>query len=175
MARNWTAAEAIKAIRKNETAAILDLGHRFPLFTVLCALTNDAGEALIATLPDYITARKMESVLKGEVQAEDVEDDEEEVKPEKKVTKAAPVVEAPAKKKAKPVVEEEEDEDDEPAPVKTKKKAKPAPVEEDEDEDDDDEEEEPAPKAKKKVAPAPAAPAKKAKKKAASDDEDWDL
>lgn len=106
MAKNWTAAEAVKVIREGkDKAAIADIGRRFPIFTVLAASNL---EKLIDAVPDYVSARKMEAILKGDVDtsaAGDDDDDaddeeEEEVKPaKKKPAKAA--AKAPAKKSKK--------------------------------------------------------------------------
>lgn len=135
MAKNWTAAEAIEAIRNGDRAAISDIGKRFPLFAHYAAC--DAVQ-LIMALPEFITARKIESVLKGDIadanedaSENDVEDKEEE-KPVKKAKKPA-------------VVEEEDDDEEEEKPAKKSKKAKAErsakkskkkPVDDDDDDDD---------------------------------------
>ena len=94
MAKNWTAAEAVKVIREGkDKAAIADIGRRFPIFTVFAASNL---EKLIDAVPDYVSARKMEAILKGDVDTsaagddDDADDeDEEEVKPAKKSKKEA--------------------------------------------------------------------------------------
>ena len=109
MAKNWKVAEAVNAIRNGDKDAIADIGRRFPLFAVNAATVNDGAMGLIEAIPEFITVRKMESVLKkgvddSEVESEEdeideeeeEEEEEEEVKPKKKKAKKA---EKPSKKK----------------------------------------------------------------------------
>lgn len=192
MAKNWKFGEAVRAIKSGDKEAIMDIGRRFPLFANLAAQVNEAGMKMIDCVPDYCTARKIESVLKGD--AQDTEDEVEEAveeetpAPAKKAPeKKAPVKKAPAKKEAK--VEEEEDDDS--LESKSAKelfkmckdkglKVKPNQdkqvyidalnaADADDEEEDWDEEEAPAPKK--------AAPKKAAKKAPAKDeeDDDWDV
>lgn len=125
MAKNWSAAEAIKVIREGkDKAAISDIGKRFPLFAVLAA-SNPVG--IVEALPEYISARKVEISLKGDVETseetsenEEEDEEEEEPKPKKKSIKAP--AKAPAKStekksakspaKKKPADDEEEDDDE---------------------------------------------------------------
>ena len=192
MAKNWKVGEAVEAIKAGNKADILDIGRRFPLFLSLAVQVNEAGVELLNCLPDYVTARKIESGLKGEVT--ETEDNEE-------VAEVEEVEEAPkAKAKAKPAAKEA------PAPEKTAKelyaeclelglKVKPkqdkavyekalaeaAKANNEEEEDWGEEEaEEEKPKAKAKAKPAakeaPKAKAKaKAKEEVAEEDEDWDI
>lgn len=189
MAKNWKMGEAVRAIQEGNKEDIQDIGRRFPLFANLAAQVNEAGAALIDCVPDYCTARKIESVLKGDVQpttegeGEEAEEEEEAKKPAKK---------APAKKVTKKAAKSEEDEDGlesksakelfemcKEAGLKVKpKQDKSVYIEalqsaEDDDDDDWGEEEEEAP-AKKPAKKA----AKKAPKKAEAEDdedEDWDI
>ena len=117
MAKNWKVGEAARAIQAGNTADILDLGRRFPLFTVLVAQTNEAGMKLLDCIPDYVSARKIESVLKGDAQeteadtdAEDEVAEEETPKKKEAPAKKAPEKKATAKpaKKAEPKEEEDE-------------------------------------------------------------------
>ena len=198
MAKNWKFGEAVRAIQAGNKEDIIDLGRRFPLFSNLAAQVNEAGMALIDCVPDYCTARKIESVLKGDVQ-EAAEGEEEAVEEETPAPKKAPAKaekKAPAKKAAKKEVEEDDEDDLESksakelfdmckeAGLKVKPKqdksvyieALKAANEEADDEDDwgDEEEEAPAPKkapAKKEAK----APAKKAAKKDEDDDDDWEV
>lgn len=199
MAKNWKVGEAVKAIQSGNKEDILDIGRRFPLFANLAAQVNEAGVTLLDCVPEYCSARKIESVLKGDVQ-ESTEDEgaEEEVKEEAKPAKKAAEKKAPAKKAAKKEVEEEDDEDSlesksakelfemcKEAGLKVKpKQDKSVYIEalnaanedaEDEEEDWDESEEEEAPK----KAPAKKAPAKAEKKKAAKkddeEDDDWEV
>lgn len=194
MAKNWKFGEAVRAIKAGNKEDILDIGRRFPLFANLAAQVNEAGMALIDCVPDYCTSRKIESVLKGDVQ-ESTEEEVEEEAPAKETKKAPakPEKKAPAKKAAPKKEEAEDDEDDlesksakelfemcKEAGLKVKPKQDKAVYIEalqaanaDEDEEDwDEEEEEETPK----KAPAKKAPAKKAAKKSSEDDdEDWDI
>lgn len=188
MAKNWKVGEAVKAIQSGNKADILDIGRRFPLFANLAAQLNEAGIQMLECVPDYCTARKIESVLKGDVQPTEEEAEAEEVV-EEKPAKKAPVKKAPAKAKAK----KEEDglegktakelfemckeaglkvkpRQDKSVYIEALKKA-----EEVEDEDDDWGEEEEVEEAPKK--PAKKAPAKKkaVKKVEEEDDDDWDI
>ena len=189
MAKNWKVGEAVQAIQSGNKEDIMDIGRRFPLFANLAAQVNEAGVAMLNCVPDYCTARKIESVLKGDVQETeadaDVEADEEAPAPKKAPKKEA--AKKPAKKAAKEEDDEEEGLEDKSAKelfemckekgLKVKPKQdksvyidalKKAEAADDEDEDWGDEEEEPAPKK------AP----KKAAKKAAKDeeeDEDWEV
>ncbi len=78
MAKNWKVGEAVQAIQSGSTEDKLDIGRRFPLFTILAAQANQPAIELLSTLPDYVTARKLESVLKGDAQTDDGEGGEEE-------------------------------------------------------------------------------------------------
>lgn len=199
MAKNWKFGEAVRAIQAGNKEDIIDLGRRFPLFSNLAAQVNEAGMALIDCVPDYCTARKIESVLKGDVQeaAEGEDEGAEDEAPAKKAP-AKDEKKAPAKKAAKKAKEEEDDEDSlesksakelfdmcKEAGLKVKPKqdksvyikALKAANEDAEDEEEEgwgDEEEEEAPKkapAKGKAKPA----AKKAPKKDEDDDDDWEV
>ena len=195
MAKNWKLGEAVRAIQAGNKEDIIDLGRRFPLFSNLAAQVNEAGMAIIDCVPDYCTARKIESVLKGDVQeaAEGEDEGAEEEAPAKKAPEKAEK-KAPAKKAAKKA----EDDDDslesksakelfdmcKEAGLKVKpKQDKSVYIEAlkaakddagEEEEDWGDEEEEEAPKkapAKGKAKPA----AKKAPKKDEDDDDDWEV
>ena len=195
MAKNWKLGEAVRAIQAGNKEDIIDLGRRFPLFSNLAAQVNEAGMAIIDCVPDYCTARKIESVLKGDVQEAAEVDDEgaEEEAPAKKAPEKAEK-KAPAKKAAKKAEEEDDSLESKSAKelfdmckeagLKVKpKQDKSVYIEalkaanedaEDDEEDWGDEEEEDTPKkepAKGKAKPA----AKKAPKKDEEDDDDWDV
>ena len=192
MAKNWKVGEAVRAIQAGNKEDIMDIGRRFPLFANLAAQVNEAGVAMLDCVPEYCTARKIESVLKGDVQEsgdgedEAAEDEAPAKKPEKE-EKKAPVKKAAAKK--------EESGDDlesksakelfdmcKEAGLKVKPKQdksvyiealKAANKDEDDNDDWGDEEEEEAPA---KKTPAKKAPAKKAAaKKEEEDDDDWEV
>ena len=66
MAKNWTAAEAAKVIIEGkDTEAIADIGRRFPNITVKLAKCTAAVVDVMATLPEYITLRKLEAAFKN--------------------------------------------------------------------------------------------------------------
>ena len=187
MAKNWKVGEAVQAIQSGNKEDILDIGRRFPLFANLAAQVNEAGVSLLNCVPDYCTARKIESVQ----EAEDEGTEEEEVEtpaPKKAEKKAAP------KKAAKKVEVEEDEEDDDSLESKSAKelfemckeaglRVKPkqdksvyiealkSANEEEDDWDDEEEEEKPKKSEKKAEKKAP----KKAAKKEDADDEDWDI
>ena len=191
MAKNWKVGEAVRAIQAGNKEDIMDIGRRFPLFANLAAQVNEAGVAMLDCVPEYCTARKIESVLKGDVQEsgdgedEAAEDEAPAKKPEKE-EKKAPVKKAAAKK--------EESGDDlesksakelfdmcKEAGLKVKPKqdksvyieALKAANEDADDNDDWGDEEEEAPA---KKTPAKKAPAKKAAaKKEEDDDDDWEV
>ena len=110
MAKNWTMAEAVQAIANGDAEAVMELGKRFPLMTTLVAKAvsgdGNAVVKLFASIPEYLTANKVQTALKNAIGAEDEVEDEEEEQEEKQVKK-------PAKKATKKVEEEpEEDEED---------------------------------------------------------------
>lgn len=159
MAKNWTIGEAFKAVLEGDKEGILDVGKRFPLSCVMLAKVNAEAAVIFDALPENMTVRKLESVLKGDAEVSDeddanedapvVEKKEKKEKAEKKVGKRG----RPAKKVVEPDDDEdfddedEEDEDEEEVVVKPKKNKKekekknkkPAkkPVVEDDDDDDD--------------------------------------
>jgi hypothetical protein len=98
MAKNWKVGEAARAIMAGNKEDILDIGRRFPLFLNLVSQINEPAAKILDTIPEYVTARKVESVLKGEAQddeAGEVPGDEGEPKEAKEAKKE------PDKKEAK--------------------------------------------------------------------------
>lgn len=98
MAKNWTMAEAAKAVKNNDMVAIADLGRRFPLMIHLLtkgiAGDGEAVAELFEAIPEYLTANKVNTAIKNVVGDGDAEDDEEEIeepknKPAKKAVKEA--------------------------------------------------------------------------------------
>ncbi len=202
MAKNWMMNEAVRAIRNGDREAILDFGKRFPLSTVILAQLNDAGVALCDALPEKVTMRKIEAVLKGD--ADDVEDgavEENDAPAKAKKRETAEMSEPKSwkgmnqyqKKKARALGEEyvaackaldkaavaddEDEEDDIPAPKKAAKKSKKPVVvepEEDDDDEEDEEEEEVVKKPAKKAKKEEKKPAKKSAKKVVEEDDDDD-
>ena len=149
MATNWTMVDAFEVIKKNEDrAAVADIVKRFPLTSraMILASTNEGAEEIVRALPVYVTVRKIENVLKGEIEDDEVDETEEETPKKRKSAKKS-------KKKPEPEDEDVDDEDDEEEeeeaskkkPAKKgkktsakKSKKKPEPEEEDVDDDDDD-------------------------------------
>lgn len=192
MAKNWKVGEAVRAIQAGNKADIMDIGRRFPLFSNLAAQLNEAGIQMLECVPDYCTARKIESVLKGDVTVTEEETEAEEVKEEP--VKEEPKPKRTAKAKAKKVEKKDEDGLEgktakelydmcKEAGLKVKPKqdkavyidalnsakAKAEEVEEDDDWGDEEEEE---PKKPAKKAPKKAAKPKKVEEE---DDDDWDI
>lgn len=172
MAKNWNAAMAVEALNGSEDQRkelMMDAGRRFPI-TVASLVTlhsmasasetgKEAFKNIIGSLPEWVTLRKIEGVLKADVVIEDEE--EEPAKPAKE-------------EKAKKAKAKKEEEEDKPDKKKAAKKAK-AKKEEEPEEEDDEEEDEPKKKASKP------AKGKKAAKKVEEeeddeddDDDDWD-
>ena len=95
MATNWTLAQAKKVITEGtDLAAITDIGRRFPLTALAIAKIgdNEGATTIINALPEHITVRKIESVLKDGIadsganddDDDDAEDAERDEKPAKK-------------------------------------------------------------------------------------------
>ena len=156
MAKNWNVKDFAIAINNAETKkeAIADAGRRFPLAANLISsiMATSAKESFIefaSAIPEWLTMRKVESVLKDGVSVSEEAPEEEEVVAEEKPKRGR----GRKAKVEEPIEEVEETEEEEaPAPKKAKikkakaekeekpaKKAKKAPkVEEPEEEDDDD-------------------------------------
>lgn len=88
MAINWTAAEAVKVLREGKDKdAIVDIGKRFPLFAI--AAQSEKGLLdMILSLPENMSARKLNGLLDENFAGIKVESDDEvevEEKPAKKV------------------------------------------------------------------------------------------
>lgn len=106
MAKNYTLKEAANIIAEGKKKdEIVDIGRRFPLLAV--SLTSVIAQAkdnfldFINYMPDHITANKINSAMKADVDEAEVEDDSEEVEAE--TPKKA---EKPAKKAEKKVDKE---------------------------------------------------------------------
>lgn len=92
MAQNWNVKQALAAINKGDKEAITDIGRRFPLTSNILARIggHQAAGEFINALPDHITVRKIESILKDGVQVDDSDNDvevDEEVETENKAVK----------------------------------------------------------------------------------------
>lgn len=121
MAKNWKVGEAVEAIKTGTITDKRDIGGRFPLFAIMAAQLNDAGVELAKTIPDYVTARKIECTLKGEA-TEDEGEGEATPAPEKEevIEEAPKAKRAPKAKVETPVEVEETPEVDEYAGKKPK-------------------------------------------------------
>ena len=198
MATNWTLAQAKKVITEGtDLAAITDIGRRFPLTALAIAKIgdNEGATTIINALPEHITARKIESVLKDGIADSGVNDDDDDD------AEDAEHDEKPAKKNAKAKAETDDAEDAEDpitlykkckkaglkvAPKKSVKyykdalkKAQEAENEADDDADDwddaDDEEEKPAKKAGKAAAKKSKAKTEPEPEDEDDDEDEWDI
>ena len=90
MAKNWSMKDAIAAVQSGNKEDIMDIGRRFPL--TLCALSavgdNVGAKTIIEAIPEYITVRKIEAILKDGVNESSDEDDDIIEPKEMKVAKA---------------------------------------------------------------------------------------
>lgn len=126
MAKTWSVSEAVKAINAGDKEAIADIGKRFPQFAVAAAKVgdNEGAMTILGALPEHVTARKVEAILKDGVDEDtdaETTDDDEEVEEEKpkrgrKTATSKDDKKAKAKarreaRKAKAKVETEEEED----------------------------------------------------------------
>lgn len=82
MAKNWTIAEAVKvfeACKDNE--AIVDIGRRFPSLANLLSRVvvgdKDAAIKLLSSMPEFLTAGKVDKVLKNGAVESDADADAE--------------------------------------------------------------------------------------------------
>lgn len=148
MAKNWNVrefAEALSAGGDTKRDAIFDAGRRFPLTanlvsTIMATNGADGFKEFLVACPDWMTMRKIESVLKDGVNAPAEDEtpeavEEEAPKPEKKPR---------GRKAKKEVVEEETAEEEKPAKkekkAKAPKKAKKEKVEEPEEAEEEEDE-----------------------------------
>lgn len=103
MAKNYTLKEAANIIAEGKKKdEIIEIGRRFPLLAVsLAAVIAQANEKFIDFInymPDHITANKINSAMKADVEESEADSDEDEaeapVKAEKSEKKATKKVEA---------------------------------------------------------------------------------
>ena len=125
MATNWTLAQAKKVITEGtDLAAITDIGRRFPLTALAIAKIgdNEGATTIINALPEHITVRKIESVLKDGIADSGVNDDDDDAEDAEHDEKPA---KKNAKVKAKAKAETDDTTDDE-DPIALYKKCKKA-------------------------------------------------
>lgn len=104
MAKNYTLKEAANIIAEGKKKdEILEIGRRFPLLTVsLTAVIAQANEKFldfINYMPDHITANKINSAMKADIEETEEETEEAEVEAPKKSEKKAPAKKAEKVKK----------------------------------------------------------------------------
>lgn len=122
MAKNWKMNELTEVFMNGNKEDITDVTRRFPLtsLAVSASIGNKGAETIINAIPEYISVRKIEAILKGdsdetEAEAENEEKVEEEVEVEEKPSKKEKVAKkAEAKvEKVEELEELEEPEEDE--------------------------------------------------------------
>ena len=132
MAINYTFGEAVKIIGEGkDTSAIADIGRRFPNAAILAAKATCGGESakfvimLAQAVPETITMRKVEAVLKRDVpdDAQEPETVDEEPAAKEEPKKAAPKKAAtegdtPKRKRGRPRKNPEPEPQPEPEPTK---------------------------------------------------------
>jgi hypothetical protein len=103
MAKNYTLKEAANIIAEGKKKdEIMEIGRRFPLLAV--SLTSVIAQAkdnfldFINYMPDHITANKINSAMKADVDETEAEDDSEEAEVEAPKKAEKPAKKAPAKK-----------------------------------------------------------------------------
>lgn len=115
MAVNYTLGQAFKKIADGtDTEAIADIARRFPMVAVNCAKLVDKADVvgpLFDSLPDYLTARKVEKGLRGPVSDDDPVEEEAEAEEEKPAPKKRGRKPA-QKKEAEPDPKADDSEDD---------------------------------------------------------------
>ena len=112
MAVNYTLGQAFHKIADGtDTEAIADIARRFPMVAVNCAKLVDKANVvgpLFDSLPDYLTARKVEKGLRGPA-SDDEPADEAEVEAEKEKPAPKKRGRKAAEEKAEPEADVAED------------------------------------------------------------------
>lgn len=115
MAVNYTLGQAFKKIADGtDTEAIADIARRFPMVAVNCAKLVDKADVVgpfFDSLPDYLTARKVEKGLRGPASDDEPVEEEAEVEEEKPAPKKRGRKPA-QKKEAEPDPKADDSEDD---------------------------------------------------------------
>lgn len=83
MAKNYTFSEAVKIIAEGKDfEAITDIGRRFPVLThkvaVVAAKAGETFVELAGYMPEYLTANKVNSIIKSGIQETNADDDADE-------------------------------------------------------------------------------------------------
>lgn len=105
MAKNYTLKEAANIIAEGKKKdEIVDIGRRFPLLavslTAVIAQAKDNFLDFINYMPDHITANKINSAMKADIEETEAEDSEAEEEAPKKAEKKAPAKKAEKKAEA---------------------------------------------------------------------------
>jgi hypothetical protein len=116
MAKNWTMAEAIKAIANQNAEDVKDIYRRFPvagmLITKVVAGDTKAAFDIIANLPEWATVNKFEKALKADVpEAEEMDEAEDDTEAEDEVVEEKPAPKAKKPEKVEKKVEATGDSD----------------------------------------------------------------
>ena len=94
MAKNYNIGEVVKIVAEGKDfEAIMDIGRRYPLLmnkvTKLVTLAGETASDFFSYMPEYLTANKVNKMIKDAVIDEDAEEAEEKpAKKEKKTKKA---------------------------------------------------------------------------------------
>jgi hypothetical protein len=86
MAKNYSVVEALEVLKGNDIEAKIDVIKRYPLFSVA------TPEQIVKALPEDITAKKVEGMLRGNVEVDKFGDEEvvnDTTEVEKKAEEAA--------------------------------------------------------------------------------------
>lgn len=119
MAKNYTITEVVKIVSEGkDITAIADIGKRFPVLlhfvTAVAAKAGDEFVEFMSFMPEYLTANKINSVIKSSISDADVEQEQpeeaEQEQPEQQEEKPAPKKRGRKAKKAEPEQEQPEDE-----------------------------------------------------------------
>lgn len=116
MAKNWTMAEAIKAIANQNVEDVKDIYRRFPVAGMLITkvVAGDAKAAfdIIANLPEWATVNKFEKALKADVpEAEEMDEAEDDAEAEDEVAEEKPTPKAKKSEKTEKKAEATGDSD----------------------------------------------------------------
>ena len=114
MAKNYNIGEVVKIVAEGKDfEAIMDIGRRYPLLmnkvTKLVTLAGETASDFFSYMPEYLTANKVNKMIKDAVIDEDAEEAEDTEEAEEKPAKKEKT--AKKEKKAKKVEEEEEADD----------------------------------------------------------------
>lgn len=115
MAKNYNIGEVVKIVAEGKDfEAIMDIGRRYPLLmnkvTKLVTLAGETASDFFSYMPEYLTANKVNKMIKDAVIDEDAEEAEDTEEAEEKPAKKEKA--AKKEKKAKKVEDDEEEAND---------------------------------------------------------------